>query len=262
MKSELLLGDAYELIKQVPDKSVDLVYTDIPYDFEGNGGGGAFGSKKRNYHSEYEKVAQNTEASGIWQRTAKSFEGLKEIAFGIDEKILDELVRVMKKINIYIRCSKKQILPLMKYFIDKHNCNFDLLVWHKTNPIPTVNNKYLSDLEYCLLFREEGTSLNYGTYATKSKFYQSGLNTTDKGKYLHPTCKPVELIERHISNSLPRDSGAVVLDPFSGSGSTLIAAKHLGLNYIGFEIDPKWYQVAKDRLEGFDQNGEMNLFDL
>lgn len=47
--------DCYEAIKQLPDKSVDLIYTDIPYDIEDNGGGDCFGEKKRDYHSEYEK---------------------------------------------------------------------------------------------------------------------------------------------------------------------------------------------------------------
>ena len=52
--NKIYLGDAYELIKQLDDKSVDLVYIDIPYDIEGNGGGGAFVSKKRDNHKEYE----------------------------------------------------------------------------------------------------------------------------------------------------------------------------------------------------------------
>ena len=56
--------------------------------------------------------------------------------------------------------------------------------------------------------------------------------------------------------------GGLVFDPFVGSGTTCLAAKHLGLNYLGFEINEKYYNIAKDRLSGIDQNGEMNLFDL
>lgn len=54
----------------------------------------------------------------------------------------------------------------------------------------------------------------------------------------------------------------IVLDPFVGSGTTCLAAKHLGLSYIGFEINDKYYQIAIDRLNGINKKGEMNLFDI
>ena len=147
----------------------------------------------------------------------------------------------------------------MEYFVKEKHCFHEILVWGKTNPLPACNNKYLSDLEYCLMFREKGTKIN-GSYETKSKFYISGLNVEDKMKFLHPTCKPVELIEKHLINS--SNEGDLILDAFCGSGSTLIAAKHLNRKYIGFEIEEKWYKVAVDRLNGINQKGEMNLFDI
>ena len=193
-------ADCYEAIKDIPDKSVDLIYTDIPYDLEGNGGGGCFGSKKRDYHKEYERVSENSNASGLSKRMAKNNNNIKDIAFGIDYSILDDFIRVLKKIHIYIWCSKKQIPFLLNYFLDK-GCFWDLFVWHKTNPIPTCNNKYLSDTEYCLIFREEGTSVNYGTYKTKSKYYISEINKKDKDLFNHPTIKPLEVVKNHIINS-------------------------------------------------------------
>jgi len=96
------------------------------------GGGGAFGSKQREYHNELEN---------------------SDITKGFDTRILDELVRVMKKVNIYIWCNKEQINMYLNYFKD---FNMDLLVYCKTNPVPTCNNKYLSDIEYLLFFREKG----------------------------------------------------------------------------------------------------------
>lgn len=81
----------------------------------------------------------------------------------------------------------------------------------------------------------------------------------DKARYVHPTIKPIEFVMAHILNST--DKGDVVLDPFSGSGTTLLAAKRLGRNYIGFEIDEKYWKIAKDRLEGWDALGQMDLFD-
>lgn len=258
--------DCYKAIKELPDKSIDLVYIDIPYDLEGNGGGGCFGSKKRDYHKEYEKVSQNTNVSGVQKRTTTTINNIKEIAFGIDYNILEELCRIMKNINIYIWCSKKQIPFLLNYFLDK-GCFWELFVWHKTNPIPTCNNKYLSDTEYCLIFREQGTSVNNGNYHTKSKYYISELNKKDKDLYDHPTIKPLEVVKNHIINSTQQND--LILDCFLGSGTTAVACKELGRRYIGFEIDENYFRIAKDRLNGISQkdrkdkeNGITNIFDF
>lgn len=259
--NNIYLGDSYQLIKEIPDKSIDLIYTDIPYAFTGNGingGGGAFGTKKRDYHSEYSKVAENSNASGLAKRRSSS-SSLQEISYGIDYSIFDEFCRVLKHIYIYIWCSKEQILPILDYFINKKHCFHEILVWCKTNPIPTANGTYLPDLEYCLMFREKGTKVG-GTYHTKSKYFISSTNKDDKDQYLHPTCKPTDLIEKHLTNS--SNENDIILDPFAGSGSTLIAAKRLNRQYIGFEIEEKWFNVCKDRLQGINQKGEMNLFDL
>ena len=51
-----------------------------------------------------------------------------------------------------------------------------------------------------------------------------------------------------------------MFDPFVGSGTTCVAAKELGCQYIGFELNPTFYQIAQDRLNGIDQNGQMDLF--
>lgn len=56
------------------------------------------------------------------------------------------------------------------------------------------------------------------------------------------------------------DGGGVIFDAFSGSGTSLVAAKELGRQYIGFEIDDKFYEIAKNRLDGVNIKGEMNLF--
>lgn len=103
--NKIYLGDCYKLIRDIPDKSVDLIYTDIPYAFTGNGlngGGGCFGTKKRDYHGEYTKVAENTEKSGLAKRKSRSSSDMQEISYGIDFNILNEFCRVMRYIYIYI----------------------------------------------------------------------------------------------------------------------------------------------------------------
>ena len=66
---------------------------------------------------------------------------------------------------------------------------------------------------------------------------------------LHPTMKPVALVERALTNSSPR--GAIVLDPFLGSGTTLVAAERVGRRCYGIELDPRYAQVAIERWQQF-----------
>lgn len=113
---------------------------------------------------------------------------------GFDEKVLDEMCRVLKKINIYLFCSQKQIIPLLNYFVERKKCNWNLLTWHKTNPIPACGNKYLTDTEYILFFRERGVKV-LGEFNSKFTYYVSPLNVADKKKYGHPTIKPLNILE-------------------------------------------------------------------
>lgn len=154
----------------------------------------------------------------------------------------------------------------MEYFIKEKQCRFEILTWHKTNPIPTCNGKYLSDTEYCLLFRGENTKIG-GTMETKKKYYISEINKKDKDLYKHPTIKPLEFVKHHIINSTNEND--VVLDCFCGSGTTLVACKELGRNYIGFELNPDYYKIAVDRVNGISQkdkrlkdSGIMTIYDF
>lgn len=257
-ENNIYLGDAYELVKGLPDNSVDLVVTDPPYEIVGGGSGGCFGVEHRSYHQQY-KVLGTDEHKREGMDEGNGSDPRNCVCVGFDYSLLDELDRVMKKVNIYIWCNKNQISSLMKHYEDK-GCNVDLLVWHKTNPIPTCNNKYLSDLEYCVFAREPGVGLG-GTYETKSKLFETACNKADKDDYLHPTIKPLPIIETLVENSTFSEND-VVLDPFLGSGTTALAAKHKNRKYIGFEINEEYFNIAKDRLSGINAKGEMNLFDL
>jgi len=235
--NKIHLGDCYELIKQIPDKSVDLVYTDIPYLIVDGGKGAGF-LKNETRNKTYEKT-------------------IGKFADGINYEILDEFCRVCKKIYCYIWCSKEQIPDLLNYFIAK-GCTFNILVWCKTNSTPFVNNTWLPNLEYCLFFREKGAVLNNGV-ELKSKWFVQKTNVADKKEFVHPTIKPLELVKKHILHSTqPND---VVLDPFMGSGTTAVACKETGRQFIGFEIDEKYWNIANDRLNGINAQGQMSLLD-
>lgn len=224
--------DCIECMKRMPDKSVDLVIIDPPYEICAGGEGGAFGVDKRNYHK-----------------------AVKTLSSGISNDVLDELVRIMKKINIYIWCNKNQLRQYIDYF-ENLGCTTDLLTWHKTNPIPTCNNKYLSDTEYCLYFRKDGVPL-FGSYETKKKYYITPTNKSDKKKYGHPTIKPLEIIENLIINS--SKEGDIVFDCFLGSGTTAVAAVNTNRHYIGIEIDEHYFDIARQRLDEVEgKEGEQN----
>lgn len=229
--------DTYKAIKDIPDKSIDLIYTDIPYLFEEGGSGS----------SEVAKRIQNK------KKELTQF----DIYNGIDYNLLNEFVRIQPKIYIYIWCSKMQILDIMNFYIKEHNCRFEMLTWCKTNPTPQCNGMWLPDIEYCLLFKEAGTPRYNDGYENKSKWYISPINKKDKDLYNHPTIKPLELVERHLKHSCKE--GMVVFDPFIGSGTTAVACKNLGIDYLGFEINKDFYNIALDRLNGITQQEKKEM---
>lgn len=217
---KLYNGDCLEVIKSIPDKSIDLVVIDPPYEIKTMKGGGDIG--KRKYKSEVSSMID-----------------------GFSEEVLDLLCKKMKKINIYIYCSKLQLPKLLNYFIDK-KCNYEILTYHKTNPTPLCGNTYLPDTEYIVFAREKGVKI-YGEYKTKFKYFTDKVNKEDKKLYNHPTCKPIPFLENHIINS--SKEGDVVLDCFMGSGSTGVACMNTNRKFIGIELDKNHFNTAKQRIE-------------
>ena len=219
---KLYQGDCLEVMKDIEDESVDLVVTDPPYEIATTGAG-MYKQADKQY--------------------VKELNGMKD---GFSEEVLDELCRVMKKINIYFFCSQKQIIPLLDYFVKKKKCNWNILSWHKTNPIPACGNKYLTDTEFILFFREKGVKV-YGSFDTKRTWYATPLNQSDKKKYGHPTVKPLSILENLVVNS--SQEGEVVLDCFMGSGSTGVACLNTNRNFIGIELDEGYFNIAQNRIE-------------
>ena len=226
--------DSYKAIKEIPDKSIDLIVTDPPYELETEG------SKENN----------------ISKTFANCNNELKAISNGIDISILDEFMRVMKKPNIYLWCNKKQIPMYLDYFVTKHNCSFEIMVWCKTNPTPLCGGNYLIDKEFCLYFRK-GVKLNT-TFDTAFTYWVEKKNKLDKNSFEHPTIKPLHIIKDLIKNS--SNENDIVADFFMGGGTTAIGCKETNRNFIGFEIEPKWVKIGTDRLNGIDANGQMSLF--
>lgn len=173
--------DCLEGLKQMPTASVDLVVTDPPYMIQG---------------------VKTRRDSWMDKRIAKYQKPLEEynLTNGYDTRILDEIFRVMKTPNLYVWCNIIQIPMYIKYFVQDRGCRMDILIWHKTNPLPCCNNKWLSDKEYCLYFRKGGYCKPSG-YADAKTVWHMPLNVKDKKLYGHPTIKPLPIIENIIRNS-------------------------------------------------------------
>lgn len=217
--------DAYEGMQQLPDNSIDLVITDPPYQISCKDPTGAGFIKKEN----------KRHLINIKKSFGVEFDPLQ---------LLEQLQRVTKKFNAYIFTNKNLLYEYIKFARD-NDYVFDILLWLKPNPVPINNAHYLCDKEYIVYIRERGvmfnSKLDYENYYT----YQS-IAIGSKAKYNHPTIKPIKLLINPIKIS--SNEGDVILDPFMGSGTTAVAAKQLKRKYIGFEIDPEYVKIIKQRL--------------
>lgn len=239
--NKIYQGNAYDLIKQVPSKSIDLIITDPPYEMASGGTG-------------------KTELAIRFKDRYKELKD-KKLDVGLDFSILPEMERVCRYIYIYIWCNKVLLFKLINYYSQREDILLDLITWGKTNPMPLSNNHFLNDTEYCLCIHEKGKKWNSKVGASvKRKCYMTQVNKTDRKDYDFPCCKPTPIIENFIINS--SNEGDIIFDPFCGSGSTLISAKRLKRKYLGFELDKKTFDMASKRLKGENAKGELNLFDI
>ncbi len=227
MLNKIYNEDCLTGIKKIPDNFIDLVIIDPPYQIN-------------NHNVKYDSDL----ARSINNYNNELYES--NLTNGYDYKILEELLRVLKKVNIYIFCNGEQIPFYIKYFVLDRKCKMDIIIWNKPNAIPLFNNKYLSDKEYCLYFRKGGYCSPKSYEDAKTVFYYP-INIKDKKKWGHPTIKPEELVRKLIRNS--SKEGDIVLDSFMGSGTTAISCIKEKRNYIGFEINKDFYKICLKRIK-------------
>lgn len=245
-------------LKQITTESIDLLVTDCPYRIEAGGVqlvpdgkecGGVL--NKRTKHISLsgvlnDRLEYNSRLGERWRkkdgsvpsavRGGKMFEH-NDIEFS---EWLPEVYRVLKNgTHCYIMINSRNLKDLQ---VEAEKVGFkfqNLLVWRKSNATP--NKYYMQQLEFILMLRK-GAARNINDMGTTNCLSVPNII----GKKLHPTEKPIALMEVLIRNS--SNVGDVVLDPFAGGGSTLIAAKRLERQYIGFEIDEQYYDIANKRL--------------
>lgn len=222
----LLNEDCLETMKNIKDNSIDLIITDPPYKNTSRGCSGTMG--------------------GYW----KSEKAKKGIIFDYNsiscKEYLPEFYRILKDKTIcYVMCNNINLLEIISTGI---NCGFHFvkcLIWEKGNKI--CGRYYMNCFEYIILFRKGGDKpINKCGTPDILKIPVKKLKDIN-GKNLHDTEKPVELMEILIENSSQENE--IVLDPFMGIGGVGVACKNLNRKFIGVEIDNRYYEIAKDRIE-------------
>ena len=225
--SWLMQGDCLERMKEIPGGSVDMILTDPPYELSKSKGGGMMGKGGRKFMEEVRE------------------DGMID---GIDTSMfLDLCLHLFAKKQEFcgvFTCSTKQVLEYIQWAENK-KFQYGIGVWHKTNPAPLCNYKYLNDVEYWIYIKGNKSKI-LGDYHSKSMVYTSKVNKKDKEKFGHPTCKPIGLIEKFIVNHSMEDF--TILDPFMGSGTTGVACKNLNRKFIGIEMDGGYFDSAMGRI--------------
>ena len=222
-KINLRCGDAREVLRSMPDESIDLIVTDPPYKTISGGTNS--------------KWKSGWKVSVLYKNDGKIFDK-NNIEF---EEWLPDVYRVLKP-NSHFYCMTN-VINMKKLMIECEKVGFilhNILVWEKNTA--TANRWYMKNCEFTLFFRK-GKAKTINVPSSKQVHQFDNI----VGTKLHPTQKPVELMKLYVKNSSnPND---VVLDPFMGCGSTGIACKQLNRNFIGIEEDSNFFDVAKKLLE-------------
>jgi DNA modification methylase len=225
--------DCINILKQLPDKSIDLILTDPPYllDNHGGVGMGKFAERKLIKLKHINWISEDFDYNAVF----------------------NEFIRVCKPLNLYIFCSNKQISRTMSFFENK-GYKVTLLMWHKVNAVPLVNKKYHDNVEFIVCVRDKNSCFNNLSVVEKSKIIS--MPYPNNNNRLHPTEKPLKLIELLIRTKSNEDD--LVLDCFSGSGTTAVACHNLKRNFICVEKDYNYWELSVNRLERVQ--AQMRLF--
>lgn len=255
--------DCLEILRLIPDESVDLVCTDCPYriisggvrtEYKDDECSGVSG--KRDYSKTDPKGVLNRQPIKVkWQKqgadvssavkNGKMFEH-NEIKFS---DWLPEIFRVLKKgTHCYIMVNARNLCELQTE-AEKVGFEFqNLLIWSKGNATP---NKYYMQCAEFILMLSKRPARNINDMGSSTIVNIPNIIGNKK----HPTEKPVKLMEHLIQNSTNEND--IVLEPFAGAGSTLLAAQKLNRRFIGCEIDPVYYKICIDRLSGEYEKGSL-----
>ena len=220
--------DIMSMLKDTPDGMVDCVLTDMPYQFEAHSRG--FSGKR----PIYKEMAEWTNMDNDWYRP----------------EILDEFVRICKFPNIFLFGGKRDVYKMLDYAVKK-----DLEYWIipvcKKAPAPFTNNTWLTS-EFAVHIVDRRLDYNKD-YNLKIPYFIIGSNKETS----HPNEKDLNMIKRIVANITKE--GDTIFDGFSGSGTTMVACHILKRNFIGCELNEKYYNESIERLKTYQSQLELGL---
>jgi modification methylase len=244
--NRIIVGDCIEALNRLPEASVDLVFADPPYNLQLN--------------NELFRP-DNSRVDGVdddWDKFA-SFEAYDAFT----RSWLKACRRVLKPSgSLWVIGSYHNIFRVGTALQDLGFWVLNDVIWRKTNPMPNFRGRRFTNAHETLIWAAMGPkaryTFNYDAMKALNEELQmrsdwlfpicSGAERLkqDCGRKTHPTQKPEALLHRVILAS--SNVGDVVLDPFLGSGTTVVVAKRLGRVFIGIERDEAYAEAAKTRL--------------
>ena len=212
----LLHGDCLVRMSEIPSGSVDLVLTDPPYRMTKTGN-----SCRPNYMPNGEILDGNVPDTREW---------------------FAQVYRVLRdQSHFYTFCNRND---MREYLNQAHEAGFhfhNMINMVKDTNMP--NRWYLKFTEPVLFFKK-GKAKPINDMTSRDYEFVSMPKGESKS---HPTEKPLAFITKLVTNSSLH--GDTVLDPFAGSGTTGVACANTGRKFIGIEKDPKYFEIAKQRIE-------------
>ena len=232
---ELLNGHCLELMKNIPDKSIDMILCDLPYGTT---------------HNKWDIIIPFDKLWEQYKRIIKDNGAIllfSQMPFGAS--LIMSNPKMFRYEWIWEKNQAVGFLNAKKMPLRKHE---NILVFYKH--LPTYNPQGLIKLDEPI--QEEGSAnrngKNYGvadkSFIRTHKNYPTDIITFRKDAGYHPTQKPVDLLEYLIKTYT--NEGDLVLDNCMGSGSTGVACVNTNRDFIGMELNEEYFKVACERIEG------------
>lgn len=211
--------DCMDALRNMGDNSVDFVLTDIPY-----AGVNKYDSSKNRINSKALRKLDKGEAD--------------ELTFILDE-FLNEIIRISSN-SICIFCGYEQISEIFLKFIE-NKLTVRPIVWEKSQFSPMNGDIiYGCNVELAVWGKKHNNGVFNGF--CKGTVFRHSSGTSK----VHPTQKNIDLFKELILDNT--NDGMTVLDPCIGSGTTALACIQTGRNFIGFERNKKWFDIASERI--------------
>jgi modification methylase len=230
--NQIICGDCIKVMQQIPDRTIDLVVTSPPYNLknstgngmrDGRGGKWANASLQRGYSHHNDEMPH--EEYVAWQRNC-----------------LHEMMRVLSDDGAIFYNHKWRVQNGLLQDRQDIVSGFpvrQIIIWKRKGGINFNKGYFLPTYEVIYLIAQKNFVLVPGANAF-GDVWEFGQELNNP----HPAPFPLGLIERIIGSTTAR----IVLDPFMGSGTTALAARNFGRDYIGIEISPEYCDAAKNRL--------------